>query len=99
MNILIEGLIREIINGINLRFQHSEYLLGKENEKMLKDILYRELNKPSIEQTRTPTQIVNEFLQEKFNESFSLTPASFGEKAHELIMEWGIQKAKDISEQ
>ena len=99
MNILIEGLIKEMISGINLRFQTSEYLLGKENEKMLKDILYRELNKPSIEQTRTPTQIVNEFLQEKFNESFSLTPANFGEKAHELIMEWGIQKAKDISEQ
>ena len=99
MNILIEDLIREMISGINLRFQTSEYLLGKENEKMLKDILYRELNKPSIEQTRTPTQIVNEFLQEKFNESFSLTPANFGEKAHELIMEWGIQKVKDISEQ
>ena len=99
MNILIEGLIREMISSINLRFQNSEYLLGKENEKMLKDILYRELNKPSIEQTRTPTQIVNEFFQEKFNQSFSLTPANFGEKAHELIMEWGIQKVKDISEQ
>ena len=99
MNILIEDLIREMISGINLRFQSSEYLLGKDNEKMLKDILYRELNKPSIEQTRTPTQIVNEFFQEKFNQSFSLTPANFGEKAHELIMEWGIQKVKDISEQ
>ncbi len=98
MNILIEDLIREMISGINLRFQSSEYLLGKDNEKMLKDILYRELNKPSIEQTRTPTQIVNEFFQEKFNQSFSLTPANFGEKAHELIMEWGIQKVKDISE-
>ena len=99
MNILIEDLIREIINGINLRFQSSEYLLEKENENILKDILYKELNKPSIEQTRTPTQIVNEFLQEEFNESLTFTPANFGEKAHKLIMEWGIQKAKHISEQ
>ncbi len=99
MNIFIESLIKEIIRGINLRFQTTEYLLGKENEKMLKDILYKELIKPSSEQSRTPTQIVNEFFQEKFNQSFSLTPANFGEKAHELIMEWGIQKAKDISEQ
>ena len=99
MNILIEDLIREIINGINLRFQSSEYLLEKENENILKDILYKELNKPSIEQTRTPTQIVNEFLQEEFNESLTFTPANFGEKAHQLIMEWGIQKAKDINEQ
>jgi len=98
VNILIEDLIREMISGINLRFQSSEYLLGKDNEKMLKDILYRELNKPSVEQRRTPTQIVNEFLHEKFNESFNLTPANLGEKAHKLIMEWGIQKAKDISE-
>jgi len=99
MNIFIEDLIKEIIIGINLRFQNSEYLLGKENEKTLKDTLYKELIKPSSEQSRTPTQIVNEFLQEEFNQSFAFTPANFGEKAHQLIMEWGIQKAKDISEQ
>ena len=99
MNILIDVLIKEIICGINLRFESGEYVLGKENEKILKYILYNELMKPSIEQARTPTQIVNEFLHEKFNESFNLTPANFGEKAHELIMEWGIQKAKDMSEQ
>ena len=98
MNILIEVLIKEIISGINLRFETSQYALGKENEKVLKNILYNELMKPSIEQSRTPTQIVNEFLQKQFNESFSLTPANFGEKAHQLIMEWGIEKAKDISE-
>ncbi len=95
---MIEVLIKEIVSGINLRFESAEYELGKENEKVLKDILYNELMKPSIEQSRTPTQIVNEFLQKQFNESFSLTPANFGEKAHQLIMEWGIQKAKDISE-
>ena len=95
---MIEVLIKEIVSGINLRFESTKYELGKEHQKMLKDILYRELTKPSIEQSRTPTQIVNEFLHEKFNESFNLTPANFGEKAHELIMEWGIQKAKDISE-
>ena len=98
MNILIEVLIKEIICGINLRFQSGQYVLGKQNEEILKDILNKELTKPSIEQSRTPTQIVNEFLQKQFNESFSLTPANFGEKAHQLIMEWGIQKAKDISE-
>ncbi len=99
MNVLIEVLIKEIIRGVNLRLDNSEYVLENENEKILKDILYKELTKPSIEQSRTPTQIVNEFLYEKFNESFTLTPANFGEKAHKLIMEWGVQKAKDISEQ
>ena len=98
MNILIEVLIKEIISGIHLRLDSREYEFGKENEKILRDTLYRELTKPSIEQSKTPTQIVNDFLQKEFNESFTLTPANFGEKAHQLIMEWGIQKAKDISE-
>ncbi len=98
MNILVEVLIKEIISGINLRFDNAEYVLGKENEEMLEDILYAELTKPFIDQSRTPTQVVNEFLEEKFNKRFTLTPANFGEKAHGLILEWGIQKAKDINE-
>ena len=63
----------------------------------MKDTLLKELEKPSIEQSRTPTQIVNNFLNKEFNESFSLTPADFGEKAHKLIMQWGFQKTKDMN--
>ena len=44
-------------------------------------------------------QIVNNFLNKEFNDSFSLTPADFGEKAHKLIMKWGFQKTKDMNEQ
>ena len=43
--------------------------------------------------------IVNNFLNKEFNDSFSLTPADFGEKAHKLIMKWGFQKTKDMNEQ
>ena len=99
MNNFIEVLIKELITGINISFKNSKYVLGKENENILKDILNCELAKPSIEQSRTPTQIVNEFLEKEFNESFALTPANFGEKAHELIIEWGVQKVKEINEQ
>ena len=38
------------------------------------------------------------FFTKNLKKVLNLTPANFGEKAHELIMEWGIQKAKDISE-
>ena len=44
-------------------------------------------------------QIINDFLCKEFKEYFDFTPHDFGEKAHELIMEWGIKKAKDMNEQ
>tara|TARA_Y100000768_G_C23864349_1_gene627301 strand:+ start:727 stop:1026 length:300 start_codon:yes stop_codon:yes gene_type:complete len=99
MSILINNLVEELLRGLKDRLQSYGYFLKKEKEKILRRHLLNELRKPSIEQSRTPTQIVNDFLNEEFNESFNLTPANFGEKAHKLIMEWGFQKTKDMNEQ
>ena len=99
MSILIDNLVEGLLSGLKERLQSHEYLLDIKKEKILKDTLLKELGKPSIEQSRTPTQIVNNFLNKEFNESFSLTPADFGEKAHNLIMQWGFQKTKDMNEQ
>ena len=99
MSILIDNLVEGLLSGLKERLQSHEYLLDIKKEKILKDTLLKELEKPSIEQSRTPTQIVNNFLNKEFNESFSLTPADFGEKAHKLIMQWGFQKTKDMNEQ
>tara|TARA_B100000945_G_scaffold189347_1_gene152066 strand:- start:37 stop:336 length:300 start_codon:yes stop_codon:yes gene_type:complete len=99
MSILIDNLVEELLIGLRDRLQFHEYSLDIENEKILKNILLKELRKPSIEQARTPTQIVNNFLNKEFDDSFSLTPADFGEKAHKLFMQWGFQKTKDMHEQ
>ena len=99
MSILIDNLVEGLLSGLKERLQSHEYLLDIKKEKILKDTLLKELEKPSIEQSRTPTQIVNNFLNKEFNESFSLTPADFGEKAHKLIMQWGFEKTKDMNEQ
>ena len=99
MNSLIEDLVLQIIKGIKIFLESNKYLYNKKSEEILRIILLKELTKPSIHQSKTPTQIVNEFLNEEFNEEFNLTPANFGEEAHNLIIEWGVQKAKDISEQ
>ena len=99
MSILIDNLFEELLIGLRDILQSHEHSLDMENEKILKNILLKELKKPSIEQARTPTQIVNNFLNKEFNDSFSLTPADFGEKAHKLIMKWGFQKTKDMNEQ
>ena len=99
MSILIDNLVEVLLSGLKDTLESNEYSLEMENEKILKDTLLKELRKPSIEQSRTPTQIVNNFLNKEFNDSFSLTPADFGEKAHKLIMKWGFQKTKDMNEQ
>ena len=99
MNKLINDLIKELLSGLKDKIQKKQYVILKNNEKKLEDILFKELTKPSIDQSKTPTQIVNEFLYEEFNETFNFTPADFGEKAHSLIMKWGIQKTSDMNEQ
>ena len=99
MNLLIENLVKELIIGAKKSLDNKEILLDKKREKMLSNILLAELTKPSFQQSKTPTQIVNDFLYKEFREYFDLTPHDFGEKAHELIMEWGIKKAKDMNEQ
>ena len=99
MSISIDNLVEVLLSGLKDTLESNEYSLEMENEKILKDTLLKELGKPSIEQSRTPTQIVNNFLNKEFNESFSLTPADFGENAHKLIMQWGFEKTKDMNEQ
>ena len=99
MNLLIENLVKELIIGTKKSLDNKEILLDKKREKMLLNILYTELTKPSFQQSKTPTQIINEFLSKEFKDYFDFTPHDFGEQAHELIMEWGIKKAKDMNEQ
>ncbi len=99
MNSLIKNLVKELINGTKLSLSSKEYFLDIKTEEKLVNILLNELSKPSIQQSKTPTQIINEFIYGEFKESFALTPYDFGEKAHKLIIEWGIQKTKDMNEQ
>ena len=99
MNNFINKLIDEIIKATKEKVELSGNLLDNNNEKRLKAILLGELSKPSFQQSKTPTQLVNDFLFKVFDINFSLTPASFGEQGHKLIMEWGIQKSSDMNEE
>ena len=62
MNLLIENLVKELIIGTKKSLDNKKTLLDKKREKMLMDILLTELTKPSFQQSKTPTQIVNDFL-------------------------------------
>tara|TARA_B100000902_G_scaffold373535_1_gene401609 strand:- start:254 stop:553 length:300 start_codon:yes stop_codon:yes gene_type:complete len=98
MKKLIENLIEELVRGTSRKLTSINFSIDKRNQDLLRETLQKELMKPSIKQSKTPTQLVNEFLYKKFNQNFDLTPSSFGDKAHELIMEWGIQKTEDFHE-
>ena len=99
MNNFIKKLINEIIKATQEKVEISGYLLDSSDEERLKGVLIGELSKPSFQQSKTPTQLVNDFLLEIFDINFNLTPASFGEQGHKLIMEWGIQKSSDMNEE
>ena len=55
-----------------------------------------ELKKDFELQTKTPTQIINTFLNEDLKLKVTLTPNDFGEKARDQIIIWGISKAKNL---
>ena len=59
MNLLIKNLVKELIIGTKKIINIKELYFDKETEEKLINILLYQLNKPSIEQSKTPTQIVN----------------------------------------
>tara|TARA_B100001250_G_scaffold182916_1_gene157427 strand:+ start:282 stop:581 length:300 start_codon:yes stop_codon:yes gene_type:complete len=99
MKNLIAKLIVELIRGTNIKLKTMNFSLNNKDQEILRQSLQKELEKPSIEQSKTPTQLVNEYLYKKFKQDFNFTPSCFGEKAHKLIIQWGVNKAKDFNEQ
>tara|TARA_B100001250_G_scaffold393806_1_gene396951 strand:- start:241 stop:549 length:309 start_codon:yes stop_codon:yes gene_type:complete len=99
MKNLVPDLIDELMIGTKRKLKSMNLSIDKRNEEILRKKLYKEFIKPSIDQSKTPTQIINEFLNQNLKLGFNLTPSSFGEEAHKLIIQWGIQKVKDINEQ
>ena len=73
-----------------------DFDLTEEQENTLKSSLVSELNKDFELQRKTPSQIINTFLNEDLKLKVTLTPNDFGEKARDQIILWGISKAKNL---
>ena len=73
-----------------------DFDLSSEQENTLESSLMSELNKDFKLQRKTPTQIINTFLNEDLKLKVTLTPNDFGEKARDQIIIWGISKAKNL---
>ena len=96
MNLDTSLFIENLVAGTVVYLKKMNFDLSAEQENTLESSLARELKKDFELQTKTPTQIINTFLNEDLKLKVTLTPNDFGEKARDQIIIWGISKAKNL---
>ena len=92
--LLVETLVAGTINHLE-KIGHN--LTDKQINYLIKD-LSDELNQDFIFQKRTPTQVINNFIEKEFELNLNLTPNDLGEEARVQIIFWGMEKAKQLDE-
>ena len=96
MNLDTSFFIKNLITGTIDYLKEINFDLTAKQENTLESSLMSELKKDFELQTKTPTQIINTFLNEDLKLKVTLTPNDFGEKARDQIIIWGISKAKNL---
>ena len=96
MNLDTSLFIKNLVTGTASYLKKMDFDLNAEQENTLESSLMSELKKDFELQTKTPTQIINTFLNEDLKLKVTLTPNDFGEKARDQIIIWGISKAKNL---
>ena len=96
MNLDTSFFIKNLIAGTIDYLKEINFELSLKHEKKLESVLMSELKKDFHLQRKTPTQIINTFLNENLKLKVTLTPNDFGEKARDQIIIWGISKAKNL---
>ena len=96
MNIDTSLFVKNLVIGTVSYLKEIDFDLSAEQENVLEACLMSELKKDFELQRKTPTQIINTFLNENLKLKVTLTPNDFGEKARDQIIVWGISKAKNL---
>ena len=96
MNLDTSLFVRNLVTGTVSYLKEIDFHLTSKQENKLESSLMSELKKDFELQTKTPTQIINTFLNEDLKLKVTLTPNDFGEKARDQIIIWGISKAKNL---
>ena len=96
MNLDTSLFVRNLVTGTVSYLKEIDYDLTAKQENTLESSLMSELKKDFQLQRKTPTQIINTFLNENLKLKVTLTPNDFGEKARDQIIIWGISKAKNL---
>ena len=96
MNLDTSLFVKNLVTGTVSYLKKMGFDLSAEQENTLESSLMSELKKDFELQRKTPTQIINTFLNEDLKLKVTLTPNDFGEKARDQIIIWGISKAKNL---
>jgi len=88
----IKKFVNSLINGVS-HFLNSKGILF-EDANQLSTNLFEEFSKPFEQQAKTPTQVINEYLNKYNIYKDSITPQSLGEEALREIILWGYLKTK-----
>ena len=96
MNLDTSLFVRNLVTGTVSYLKEIDFDLTAKQENTLESSLMSELKKDFELQRKTPTQIINTFLNEDLKLKVTLTPNDFGEKARDQIIIWGISKAKNL---
>ena len=94
MNLDTSLFIKNLVTGTLCYLKEIGFDLTGEQENTLESSLMSELNKDFELQRKTPTQIINTFLNEDLKLNITLTPNDLGKQALDQIILWGISKAK-----
>ena len=96
MNLDTSLFIKNLMAGTVSYLKEMDFDLSTDQETTLEASLMSELKKDFELQRKTPTQIINTFLNEDLKLKVTLTPNDFGEKARDQIIILGISKAKNL---
>ena len=96
MNLDTSLFVRNLVTGTVSYLKEIDFDLTAKQENTLESSLMSELKKDFELQRKTPTQIINTFLNEDLKLKVTLTPNDFGEKARDQLILWGISKAKNL---
>ena len=96
MNLDTSLFVRNLVTGTVSYLKEIDFDITAKQKNTLESSLMSELKKDFELQRKTPTQIINTFLNENLKLKVTLTPNDFGEKARDQIIIWGISKAKNL---
>ena len=88
----IKKFVNSLINGVS-HFLNSKGILF-EDANQLSTNLFEEFSKPFEQQAKTPTQVINEYLNKNNIYKVSITPQNLVEEALREIILWGYLKTR-----
>ena len=97
-NIDLNSFVKTLSNGLKFYLINEKVKIVESDFQILENELISEFSLPYVDQTHTPTQFLSEFVKNKYGVEKLITPQNLGPDAHEQIMFWGLNKARNFND-